>query len=57
MALEHSIIVKGIQEELKENRTEDMWQNTSCPIQIMQGDTDEIKLLNAQRIPIKSCRD
>ena len=56
MALEHSIIIKGIQEELKE--TEQMkCDKIHCALsKIMQGDTDETKLLNAQRITIKSCR-
>ena len=56
MALEHSIIVKGIQEELKETEQMICDKIHRTLSKIMQGDTDETKLLNAQRVTIKSCR-
>ena len=56
MALEHSIIIKGIQEELKETEQMICDKIHHALSKIMQGDTDETKLLNAQRITIKSCR-
>ena len=56
MALEHSIIFKGIQEELKETEQMICDKIHHALSKIMQGDTDETKLLNAHRITIKSCR-
>ena len=56
MALEHSIIFKGIQEELKETEQMICDKIHRALSNIMQGDTDETKLLNAHRITIKSCR-
>ena len=56
MALEHSIIVKGIHEELKETEQRICDKIHHALSKIMQGDTDEIKLVNAQWITIKSCR-
>ena len=56
MALEHSIIFKGIQEELKETE-QAICDKIHCALsKIMQGDTDEIKLLNAHKITLKSCK-
>ena len=48
MALEHSIIFKGIQEEFKETEQRISDKIYRVLSKIMQGDTDEIKLLNAQ---------
>ena len=48
MALEHSIIFKGIQEEFKETEQRICDKIHRALSKIMQGDTDEIKLLNAQ---------
>ena len=56
MVLEHSIIFKGIQEEFKETEQRISDKIHRALSKIMQGDTDEIKLLNAQRITIKSCQ-
>ena len=56
MALEHSIFIKGIQEELKETEQRICDKIHHALSKIMQGDTDEIKLLTAKRITIKSFR-
>ena len=56
MALEHSLIIKGIQVEFKE--TEQMICNKiHCVLsKIMQGETEDLKLANAQQILIKSSK-
>ena len=56
MALEHSLIIRGIPEELKE--TEQMICDKIHHVltKIMQGDTEDQKLSNAKQISIKSSR-
>ena len=56
MALEHSLIIRGIPEEFKE--TEQMICDKIHHVltKIMQGDTEDQKLSNAKQISIKSSR-
>ena len=56
MALEHLLIVKGIQEELKETEQMICDKVHIVLLKIMQGDTEDQKLANAKQISIKSIR-
>ena len=56
MALENSLIIRGLLEIFKETETMIIDKLHHVLSKIMQGDTDELKLANAKQITIKSCR-
>ena len=56
MALENSLIIRGLPEVFKETEPMIIDQLHHVLSKIMHGDTDEQKLANAKQITIKSCR-
>ena len=54
--LECSLIVRGLPEEFKETEQQIIDKLHHILLNIMQGDTDEIKLVNARQIVIRSAR-
>ena len=56
MALENSLIIRGLLEVFKETEPMMIDQLHRILSKIMHGDTDELKLANAKQITIKSCR-
>ena len=55
MALENSLIIRGLPEVFKETEPIIIDRLHRVLSKIMQGDTDELKLANAKHITIKSC--
>ena len=56
LSLENSLIIRGLAEDIKETEQLLVEKLHGVLSRIMQGDTDEIKLMNAKRITIKSIR-
>ena len=56
MALENSLIIRGLPEVFKETEPMIIDQLHRILSKIMHGDTDELKLANAKQITIKNCR-
>ena len=56
LSLENSLIIRGLTEDIKETEQLLVEKLHSVLSRIMQGDTDEIKLLNAKQITIKNIR-
>ena len=56
MALENSLIIRGLPEVFKETEPMIIDQLHRVLSKIMHGDTDELKLANAKQITIKNCR-
>ena len=56
MALENSLIIRGLPEVFKETEPMIIDKLHRILSKIMQGDTDELKLANAKHITIKNCR-
>ena len=56
MALENSLIVRGLPEVFKETEPMIIDQLHRVLSKIMHGDTDELKLANAKQITIKNCQ-
>ena len=56
MALENSLIIRGLPEVFKETEPMIIDKLHRVLSKIMQGDTDKLKLANAKQITIKSCR-
>ena len=54
--LDRSMIIRGIAEEIKETKLSMIEKIHRILMNLMQGDTDEDKLLSACRIVIKSCK-
>ena len=55
MALENSLIIRGLPEVFKETEPMIIDKLHRVLSKIMQGDTDELKLANAKQITIKNC--
>ena len=55
MALENSLIIRGLLEVFKETEPMIIDQLHHVLSKIMHGDTDELKLANAKQITIKNC--
>ena len=56
LSLENSLIIRGLTEDIKETEQLLVEKLHNVLSRIMQGDTDEIKLLNAKQITIKNIR-
>ena len=56
LSLENSLIIRGLAEDIKETEQLLVEKLHGVLSKIMQGDTDEIKLMNAKQITIKSIR-
>ena len=56
LSLENSLIIRGLSEDIKETEQLLVEKLHRVLSRIMQGDTDEIKLINAKQITIKSIR-
>ena len=56
LSLENSLIIRGLAETIKETEQMLVAKLHSVLTKIMQGDTDEIKFLNAKQITIKNIR-